>query len=787
MPSSRDVPRVEAPRTPRPFGEDPIHSLQDARSGLKDAHFAGLSGLELVRALSAAMDAAVAGIWAEIGGRERGIALVALGGYGRGELSPHSDVDLMVLHGGLRRVGEIAGPLFYRLWDAGFQVGHATRTVKECLRLAATSLEAETSFLDARLVAGDAGLCAELASVATRATRRRGARFLEDLRRATAIRHGKDGQVSNPIEPNLKEGAGGLRDLQTIGWISAAFPDAGEALPSDPDGIRRCSDLLHRVRARLHYLSGRRSDVLSLGYQDEIALGLGYAGTEEIPADPFMRDLYGAARTIEHACSIVIAEMAAGSAPGAVESDPIDLAARPELPAALFAEAARRGRWVGARTERRLRERLAATPGDLPWTDEVRRAFFDLLALGDSGALEAFDHSGALVRYLPEWEPLRCRPQHNAYHRHTVDVHSFETVARLAALERDGDGLAGDVWRDVRDKPLLLLAGLLHDAGKGRPGDHSEAGERVAVAVADRMALDSARRATLAWLVRSHLLLADTASRRDLNDENLVVETAAAVGDPERLRMLYALTIADGLATGPAAWTPWKASLVQELFAKMLHVLDRGDLTSRDAMEVFRLRRAELRAALANHPDAAVRAHLAGMPRAYFLSFPTTELIRHSVASGDVRPHVSATGEPGVAGLTLVAPDRPGLFSTVSGALALNGLSIVSAQIYTRSDGAALEVFRVVSVFEPEIPGQRWERLFADLRAALRGTLAIEESLAEKRRAYGGRAPSVRRAPPRVVVDNRASDFYTVVEVHATDRIGLLHAITRALADLGLD
>lgn len=795
-----------------PSSADAIRSLSDERARLREAHLGGLSGFEVVQGLAAAMDRALLALWAEVSSGEPGVALVALGGYGRSELSPYSDVDLMVLHGGVRDVAAIAGRLFYVLWDAGFQVGHATRTPKDCLRLAAANLEAETSFLEARLVTGDGALFSEFAESSLRLTRKRGTRFLSAAREATRARHAANGHASWLLEPNIKDGAGGLRDLHTMGWMRRAFGTEGALEGDELGALELCAELLHRVRNHLHYTTGRRTDVLLLEHQDPTADFLGYADERGLPVDPFMRDLYGAARTIEHSARTTLAELGAVSGPrsgrvvhdlggGVLRRGPrieaasgAVLAERPELPARLYAAAAHSGGWVAAATERRLRRELSALDGSLAWTDEARSAFFDLLRTGDAGALEAFDHVGALVRSLPEWEPVRCRAQHNVYHRYTVDVHAFGSVAALAAMAReDKDPLARDVWRDVGDRDLVLLAGLLHDAGKGLPGDHSEAGERIARSVAQRMELDAGRGETLAWLVRHHLLLVETANRRDINDENLVVETAATIGDAERGRMLYVLSVADGRATGPQAWTPWKAALVAELFTKVLHILERGEVTSRDAMDVVRLRTAELRQALARHPAPAVSAHIAGMPRAYFLAFPTTELIRHfplmaeHIQGGDVRTHVTKAGEPQVYELTFVAPDRPGLFSVASGALALSGISILSAQVFTRSDGAAIEVFRVTGALDPEIASDRWERVAADVRDALAGRLSLDERLAEKRRAYDTRPSRGKREPPRVVVDNRASDFYSVVDISATDRIGLLYAITSALSDLELD
>ena len=354
------------------------------------------------------------------------------------------------------------------------------------------------------------------------------------------------------------------------------------------------------------------------------------------------------------------------------------------------------------------------------------------------------------------------------------------------------ESLPRDVWRDLVDRDRVLLACLLHDIGKGSEEDHSILGETLARQICKRIGLPNETIEDVVWLVRHHLLLPDTATRRDTDDENLVVETAASVGDAERLKMLYIVSVADGRATGPTAWSPWKATLVGELFSKVMHVLDRGEVVGRDASDLLRLRTTELRQSLARYPDAAVEAHLHKMPRAYFLAFPTGELVRHfalldaELAPSDVRAHWTPGEAPGVYELIVVARDRPGLFSKAAGALALNGMNVLAAQIFTRADGIALEAFRVEGTHEREIEPDRWARVEANLARALAGRISLDLRLAEKRDAYE-RPSKGKREPPRVVVDNRVSDFYTVVEVHATDRVGLLYAITRALADMELD
>ncbi len=785
---------------------EPIRILRAERERLKKEHAQGLTGRKLVQALTAAMDAAVRAVWSEAVDVPDRIALVALGGYGREELAPHSDVDLMVLHSARSIAPDVGKRLFYQLWDAGFAVGHAIRTVKDCLRLAASNVEAETSFLDSRFVDGDETLFEDFRAATLKQTRKRGARLVETLRAATAARHAKEGSASYFLEPNIKEGAGGLRDRATIGWLATAF-DTESGLAADPE-LESATDVLLRVRTELHYTTDRRADLLTLHTQDAMAEGLGYAGV-----DVFLRELYAGARYIEYSMRSALAEVAGRvarrSAPVRDVAPGIELSSSgirifdrrpivdvPELPMRAFAIAAAEG--VPISTETMLWLRSAAPAADLEWNDASRRSFFDILGRGRRGrdALEAMDHAGILVRYLPDWEAVRCLPQHNVYHRFTVDVHLLTTVLEACRLDGpasdDPDALARDVWCDLADRNRVLLACLLHDIGKGREDDHSILGETLAERICARMGLSPEVAEDVVWLVRHHLLLSDTAIRRDTGDENLVVETAAWIGNAERLKMLYVLSVADGRATGPAAWNPWKATLVGELFSKVLRVIEEGRLVGADVSDLVRLRGTELRAALTRYLPDAVEAHLAGMPRAYFLAFPTEALIRHFALmasapdGGAVSIHVAKTEAPGVYELDVVAPDRPGLFSKVAGGLALNGINVLSAQIFTRGDGAALEVFRVSGAHEDEVDPGRWDRVRSDISAAITDRLSLDERLAQKREVYT-RPSKGKRESPRVLVENAASDFFTVVEVHATDRVGLLYAITDALADLELD
>lgn len=751
-------------------------ALKAARASARDAHRAGLGGTDLTRMLAASIDEILIPLFDEHAAP--GIALVAMGGYAREELCPHSDIDLMVLHDGVRDAGERAQRIFYPLWDAGLTVGHAVRTGKECLKIAKENLEAETSFVRTRLIAGDAEVYDRFRTSTLKQTRRRGDRFLADLERMMRARHGAHGTATSQLEPNLKEGTGGLRDLHALDWLDVVF-DGHEAIDASARAaLNAANEMLLRVRNELHYRSERATDVLLFADQRPIAQLLCYLDGDRPAEDAFMRDLFARTRDVEHVVRGVMADLTGGERPSAAP----DLAVQPERALEVFTEGE-----PGAHAISALRTALEAHP-TLPWTDEVRRAFLRLLRVGDASVLEAADHAGVIGRLLPEWDLVRCLPQHNVYHRFTVDAHLFECVASAARMLRsdEPDRVVRDAAADLVNPDVLLLAALLHDAGKGTDEDHALRGERLARAILVRMGIDDTRADTIRWLVRHHLLLVEAAMRRDLNDERIIVENALRVGDAERARLLFLLSVADGRATSEHAWTPWKASLVTELFTKTLHVLERGDLTTPDAVELARVRAAELRRGLAHHDPADVERHLASMPHSYLLAFSPEELIRQYAlmakvpADGGAIGHALPGTERGEVTYTVATRDRPGLFAIVSGVLALNGVNILTAQGFTSSAGIAVEVFRCATD-EPS----RFSQVDRDLDAALRGDLALDVRLAERRAAYE-RAPKARVREPEVIIDN-GGDFATVVEVHARDRIGLLHDITRTLADVAID
>jgi len=702
-----------------------------------------LVGGSWCHAYSDRVDAWLAGLF-EDAGAPKTVALCAIGGYGRAELCPMSDIDVMLLHQGHDDIASIAERLWYPVWDEGLKLGHGVRTVKEAISLAASDLDMATSLLDVRLLAGDAELVAALRRQALELWQKRSRRWLSEVGDRVLARQRKAGEVAFLLEPDLKEGRGGLRDVHAMRWADLADRVTFEG---DTDALDDAYAVLLAARVELHRRTGRPGDILLLQEQDAVAEALGDAD-----ADALMSRVASAARTIawrsDEVWDRVNATLKGGLrwrsardrvvAPGCVLRDgrmaltaDADPASDPVLVLRLAVAAADHA----VRIDRGALERLAgeANPLPDPWPDEARDAFVRLLAAGAPAlwVFESLDQVGLWVRLLPEWAPNRNRPQRNAYHRFTVDRHLVEAAVLASSLV------------DRVDRPeLLLLGALLHDIGKGYPGDHSVVGVELIRAIGARLGYGEDDLAVLELVVRQHLLLPDVATRRDLSDEATITHVANLVGSVSALRLLAALTEADSIATGPAAWGSWKAELV-------------GDLVTRTAAYFGEL-----------DPGAIAAPE-----------FPTAEQwswleARESRVLGvDDR-------------LTIVVPDRPGLFSRMAGVVSLHGLDVLDAAAITHENGMALESFRVESSVSPTIA---WPRVVADVERALAGRLAIQARLAERARLYGHNALRLGSGAPTVKFDVDMSPAATVVEVYAPDAIGVLYRATRALAELDLD
>jgi [protein-PII] uridylyltransferase len=701
-------------------------------------------GRDFCRALSDATDAFLVALFEEAtGGDGHGVALVATGGYGRQELAPGSDLDVWLLHDGRADVGAVAERLWYPIWDAGMKLGHAVRTPREALELASEDLDTGTAALSARFIAGDRGLADAFVEPAADRWRKRGARWLDTLYERVVARQALAGEVAYLLEPDLKEGQGGLRDIHALRWAEAARP---VMLPGDVEALREAEDTLLEIRVELHRVSGRPADVLVLERQDEVAAVLG-----DTDADALMARLATAGRAVAWISDEVWRRETTAprlNLPKAFRREryvsegvalrdreiQVDRDGRLDDPT-LVLRAALVAATYNAPIARESLDLLAEHAPVMPdpWPEAARESLVELLATGHAAirVLESLDQRRLVERVLPEWTPVRSRPQRNALHRFTVDRHLMECAANASKL-----------LTTVSRPDLLLVGALFHDLGKGYPGDHTDVGVELIARIGARMGFAGDDIALLERMVRLHLLLPDVATRRDLGDDDVIVATATAVGSLDALQLLTALTEADGLATGVSAWSPWKAELVRELVGRVAHVLRGGDA-------------GELRVGDDRFPDAGVR-----------------DLMSQK------RVAVRIDGQQ----LTVVAPDRPGLFSRVAGALTLKGLAVLGAEAGSE-DGMAASQFRV------DAGGMEvdWEEVVRDVRRAVDGRIALEARLAT--RARNGRRNAALRLvrDPSVRVDNTASGTSTIIEVHAPDRIGVLYHITRALADMDLD
>jgi [protein-PII] uridylyltransferase len=706
------------------------------RQARVDVLGADVAPADLRRGLTDAADAWFA---AEVGA-EPGLAVVAVGGYGRSELTPGSDLDVVLVHERPGDIKELADRLWYPIWDAGVGLDHSVRTVDEAAAVAREDLKAALGLLDARHVAGDPALTARVRELVLGHWRRDARRRLPEVAAAARERAERNGELAFLLEPDLKECRGGLRDVHAMTAAAAAW-----IVDAPAERVRTAATRLLDVRVVLHRRGSRPSDRLVLQEQSPVAAEMGLPD-----ADALMREVYEAARTIAFAADQTWHRVEAAFRPAprrlfrssapvrrpladdVVEQDGEVVLARDADPAgdpALVLRVAAAAAQSDLPIAPRALERLAAEAGSLPqpWPSEARGDFVAMLGAGRAlvHVIEALDQAGLFGRLLPEWERVRCKPQRNAVHRFTVDRHLVEAAVEASALTRR-----------VSRPDLLLLGALLHDIGKGFPGDHTGAGVEIVPVIAARMGLDAHDADVLTALVQHHLLLPDTATRRDLDDPATVQLVTDAVQDRSRLDLLHALTEADALATGPAAWGEWKAGLVSDLVVRAAAVLAGESPPEPETLD---------------------------------------ERQQQLAASGELT--VDVEGER----VTVIAPDRPGLLWRWSGVLSLHRLAIRSATA-TSVGANAVTVFHVSPRFgsPPD-----WSLVRADVRRAYDDALPIAAALAERERAYARGSAVV--VPPRVLWMDEASSAATVVEVRAHDRIGLLYRLTRALADAGLD
>jgi [protein-PII] uridylyltransferase len=820
------------------------------KSQFEEGHLGGLEAGRLLAGLTDGLLDALHRYAADEGHAEAGehLAVLATGGYGRRVLAPFSDIDLLFL------TAEAPAPavlrqvefMLYFLWDLGLKVGHATRSIAECLTAAAADTTIRTTLLDARHLAGEAALSrAFIERFAATCCDTGRSEFIAAKQAERDARHHRFGDSPFLVEPNIKEGRGGLRDLQTLYWMArCAFGtrNFSELLgPEAPGGgiitehearlARRSWDFLWALRFHMHYVAGRAEDRLTFDLQPVVGARMGYTrhGRQD-GVERFMRHYFLTARTVLRLTRVMepaLVRAVRGPPAIAGESDPALIDAGFQL-----AE----GRLLPLRDRHFVREpikilrmlKLARDRGlelhplalrglirgeraalALRGNAEAAALFLDLLCGGaptgngkrvqPDGArwLAILNESGFLSRFLPDWARVVGQMQFDTYHVFTVDEHTIEAIRVLNQLEH-GDlaeiaPISTGLVDHLQSRRALYVAMLLHDIAKGRGGDHSEIGAELALQIGPTLGLDPEETEMVSWLVLHHLLLSQSAFKRDIDDPKTILDLADTIQSPERLRLLLVLTVADMRAVSPKVWNGWKATLLREVYGRVVEVLEGGLAATERDVRVARAKQAAA-ALLADWPAEAIEQFLGCGYPGYWLSFDPERHARHARmmrAAATCNLPLTVETEPmparAVTEVTVYAADHSGLFSRIAGALAMAGATIVDARIHTMVNGMALDTFWVQDaaggVFDAP---HRLARLSVLIEQALSGRLRLP---AEIRKLSRGLLASRMRAihvPPRVVIDNHASNSHTVLEVNGRDRPGLLHDVTAAISGLGL-
>jgi [protein-PII] uridylyltransferase len=760
------------------------------------------------------------------------LGVVAVGGYGRGELWPQSDIDLLFLlpYKQTPYSEQVVEYILYMLWDLGLKVGHATRSVEDCMRHAKADMTIRTAMLDARWLWGDKTLFeqletryrAELASVS-------GEEFVEAKLNERNDRHEKMGDTRYVLEPNVKDGKGGLRDMHTLSWIAKYLYGSDEMGDLVKRGIlttdaaarfAKARAFLTTVRCHLHLITGREEDRLTFDVQPEISQRMGYtdrSGAKGV--ERFMKHYFLVAKDVGDLtrifCSVLeeqhkrkpkfdfVSFFKRGVEGFKVDGNRLNVASEdafdrdPLLILRLFRAAQLHGMEIHPHALRLITQKPSLVSG-LREDPAANALFLDILTSDKEPdiALRRLNESGVFGRFIPDFGRVVAQMQYDMYHVYTVDEHTIRAIGILDDIASDRlekeYPAAGDAFRQIESKRALYVATLLHDIAKGRSGDHSEVGAKIAKKIGPRLGLTDEETDTVSWLVLSHLNMSRTAFKRDVDDPKTIHDFSMMVQSPERLRLLFLLTIADIKAVGPTVWNAWKAGLLRELYYRTSDVLSGGFAVEGRSKRVEMAKEA-LRKCLPDWPSEDIDAHIVRGYPSYWLSFGVETHIRHARMVREAERNDAPLTvehridrEHAVTEITIYADDHPGLFARISGAMAMCGASIVDAKIITLANGKALDTFWVQDAeggaFERP---DRLAKLAATIEKSLSGKVHPAKELAAKRSNLPSRA-SVFKVPPRVLIDNKASATHTLIEINGRDRPGLLYNVTQAITKLGL-
>ncbi len=800
--------------------------LRTQKETLEELWKQGLSGQALLAELSRIVDAFIVEHFEQVADESlrEAVAVIALGGYGRKELFPYSDIDLLILfrEDAKEEMEQVAGAILYPLWDTGFDVGHGVRSVQECLSHASEDFFFQVAMLDARMLAGSRQLYKELQDT-FRAEFVDGAReeFVSVMQKFMADRRKRFGSHGYLLEPNIKESKGGMRDIQAMLWTALvifglqdieAITTAGILLEEEKDEFLKAWNMLIRIRNRLHYISGRKNEQLHFEKQEEMAAAFGYKDSAGMLAvESFMREFYAHLQTIAVTTDLFFGHvddvlgLAEGENKGKVVERGIEirmnrvhlvaraeeLIARPYLLMRLFLVAAKTGLPIHHRTIKIIGGNLGLIDDKLRVSARMAKPFFEILERGKEllSVLEMMLETGLLSAYIPEFARIESLAQHDVYHIYTVDRHLLQSVVELRCAIASEQA----IYEHVASPRVLFLATLLHDIGKGAGKDHSILGADLVADIGRRFGFDEMERDSLQFVIRQHLFLPENALRRDLNDELFIRRCAETIGNNDRLAMLYLISVADSRATGPSAWSDWKASLLFEMYLKVLpyqQVTEADDVQQQVDQGVDWLR--EQVASLLREESEA-RVFVDDLPADYLLSFTPETVVRHCRLHAQHNGILSQkallfqTEMRDRWALLVMCRDRNGLLAKICGVLSLHNLNVLNAHVFTWENGSAVDVLEVKADDNLGFAEIDWKGVETDLNRALVHRLGLGHRLYKKlKTAYPRRKVLDAGVETRVQIENDTSKNYTIVEVYCPDRVGQLYRITQTLADFGI-
>jgi len=747
-------------------------------------------------------------------------AIIALGGYGRKEMCLFSDVDVVFLF--KDKIGEdserIIQDVIYPLWNIKMDIGYSIHNIEEYIDLIKDDHREFTSALDARFICGQPQIYFDFVDIfRKRILAKSKDKIIADLIKKGEERHYKYGDSSYMLEPHLKEGKGGLRDYHTMRWIAKLSSPVDSIIDLEIYGylphkgyeaLLNILAFLWRVRNYLHYVSKKKNDRLYMEYQKRIAKMMGFRREDgKKLVEVFLNELHQKMDILKDMYISFLIEHTSKKKEKRIKENTIeeieirdnllyfrsseDILRNPHLLIKIFEESQRLDIPLSAEAKALVKDFLFLVDENFRKSKDVIRSFERILLSPQSvhDVLEDMVYSGLLQRLIPPFEGIVSRIQYDEYHIYPVDKHSLQTLKNVKGFENSKDPLYSRIYKEIKDKRPLLFASLLHDVGKQfRTANHSRKGALVAEKVLRQFGYDEKIIEEVKFLIENHLFLIKTATRRDITDEETAIYCVQNIGNIQRLKELYLLSVADSMATGPSIWNDWTEELLRNLFLKVLNIMERGEIASKESLRIIEEKKKEI----SSYIEPSLKELVNYMSPRYLLNVSEEEIKRHIELYKKLNDNpfvweIAGNSTPDVRTITICAHDRPGLFSKIAGVLTLNNIDILEAQVFTWRNNIALDIIKVRPPLDRILEDERWEKVKKDLEDAIQDKLDIETAIKKKSSFYRPKIRPLSKRPKKVVIDNRTSSFFTIIEVHASDFMGLLYRITNAIFKCGLD